>query len=107
MRTRRAMATMAAVLALVGACGRDDTPERDAAAGTKTATPRSGAGRDDGSVHLDAQLISTLEAFDECDDLLSYLRTEAGKIVGPYGFGGGRVAYPMAMEATAGPSVEA
>jgi hypothetical protein len=47
----------------------------------------------DGALHLDPELVSSLSTFDACDDLLDYLRTEGAKLVGPYGFGGGMVAY--------------
>ena len=65
---------------LTGACsrsvGRDDSA-------TPTTRPN------DEPLRIDTELISSLSTFDECDDLLAYLRTEGAKAVGPYGFDGG------------------
>jgi hypothetical protein len=80
-----------AALAIVGACTRGD--------GSATEDRR-----DDPSVTFDARLISSLEAFDACDDLLAYLRTEGAKVVGPYGFDGG--SSKIALEATAGATTD-
>jgi uncharacterized secreted protein with C-terminal beta-propeller domain len=103
------VATVAMTAALVGACGRDDTGSGT----TVDEAAATGPTNDGGSLRIDAKLISSLEAFDACEDLLSYLRTEGAKVVGPYGFGGGvayltdQVAVPMASarEATAGAAV--
>jgi uncharacterized secreted protein with C-terminal beta-propeller domain len=105
------MAMMAATALLLGACGRDDSLQRSATGPSSTTQATT---NDGGTLHLDAKLISSLESFDACDDLLAYLRTEGAKVVGPYGFGGGGwaayatggVAVPMAAarDATAGAS---
>ena len=76
MKTTRTLAAILAVLALTGACTRS-VGHDDSAPPTTDPAP------------IDVELISALQTFDECDDLLSYLRTEGAKVVGPYGFGGG------------------
>ncbi|MEA3077939.1 MAG: hypothetical protein QOF60_2847 [Actinomycetota bacterium] len=50
------------------------------------------------------RLISALEQFSACDQLLDYLHTEGAKLVGPYGFGGGimTVRNAMGVAATGG-----
>ncbi|MDQ3106790.1 MAG: beta-propeller domain-containing protein, partial [Actinomycetota bacterium] len=59
-----------------------------------TRPPGGTAAGPDDPLRIDADLISSLQAFDECDDLIAYLRTEGAKAVGPYGFdGGGRIAF--------------
>jgi uncharacterized secreted protein with C-terminal beta-propeller domain len=77
------LALAAAVLALTGACSYERERERARGAAGDPTT-------------IDAQLISSLEAFDACDDLLAYLRTEGAKVVGPYGFDGGPMYYATA-----------
>jgi hypothetical protein len=75
-KLRRGLAATAAVLVLAGGCSYERERER----------VRQAEGD---PLRLDAELISSLQSFDECDDLLSYLRTEGAKVVGPYGFDGG------------------
>ena len=70
---------LAAVL-LTAACSRSVGHDDSASPGT---SPK------DEPLRIDTELISALSTFDECDDLLSYLRTEGAKAVGPYGFEGG------------------
>ncbi len=94
-RTKRLVAAASAALMLGGACSWRGTE--------KSAGPGDGSGST-----FDTQLISSLSAFDACDDLLAYLRTEGAKVVGPYGFQnfGGPLAYTDAMP-TAGRAVAA
>ena len=68
-----------AVLAVAGGCS-GKTVGRD-----PYATPP----RDRDPLRIDTELISSLQTFEACDDLLAYLRTEGARTVGPYGFGGG------------------
>ena len=75
------MATGLAVLAMTGACSRS--------VGTDDSAPA----RPEDPLRIDTELISSLSAFDACEDLLSYLRTEGAKAVGPYGFQGSGVMY--------------
>lgn len=97
-RTRRTLALALATTALVGACSRSE--------GTAERTPplRSGPGE---PLAIDTDLISSLVAFDECDALLSYLRTEGAKLVGPYGFEGGFGTVLAEGRATSGPAATA
>ncbi len=71
-----------AVLTVSGACSNDSIT----AARPDPVTPPPGGSQ---PLVIDPELISTLEAFEACDDLLAYLRTEGAKVVGPYGFDGG------------------
>ncbi len=76
--------TALAVVVLGSACSR--TPDRP------EARPPGGTGD---PLRIDPELIASLEAFSACDDLLDYLHTEGAKLVGPYGFGGGAVGFPV------------
>ncbi|HUP84763.1 MAG TPA: beta-propeller domain-containing protein [Acidimicrobiales bacterium] len=78
MKTRRVLAMVLTMVVLTGACRRSEHDDRD------VARPKA----KDPSLTIDTALISSLTAFDACDDLLTYLRKEAAEIVGPYGFGG-------------------
>ena len=80
MKTTRTLAAILTVLALTGACTRSVGHDDSAPPTGKKAAP---GGR---TVAIDVELISALQTFGECDDLLSYLRTEGAKAVGPYGF---------------------
>lgn len=74
-----------AMLMVTGAaCSRSVGTDDRATSSSSTTTSTTGGQ----PVPIDVELISALQAFDECDDLLSYLRTEGAKIVGPYGFNG-------------------
>ena len=84
MKTTRTLAAILAVLTLTGACTRS-VGHDDSAPPTTKKEPSPGGQ----PVPIDVELISALQTFDECDDLLSYFRTEGAKAVGPYGFGGG------------------
>ena len=84
-----------AVLVMTGACAR--SVGRDDSAPPTTERP---PGVDGDAVPLDVELISALQSFDECDDLLAYLRTEGAKLVGPYGFGGGDFRYATGVPVT-------
>lgn len=76
-RRGRAAAAVVAVLAVVGGgCSYERERER----------VRQAEGD---PLRIDTELISSLESFDQCDDLLTYLRTEGVKVVGPFGFDGG------------------
>jgi hypothetical protein len=77
---RRTVAAVAAVTLLIAGCGRDPSPEGDASGST--------AKRSNPPVVATA---ASLERFDACPELLSYLRTEGGKRVGPYGLPGAGV----------------
>ena len=79
-RGRRLAAIGVAVLAVAGGCS-SKTVGRDPYA----TPPRDQGGR----LRIDTELISSLETFDTCDDLLAYFRTEGAEAVGPYGFDGG------------------
>ena len=85
MKTTRTLAAILVVLALTGACTRSVGHDDSAPSQTK----KGASGDQKGPVPLDVELISALQTFDECDELLSYLRTEGAKVVGPYGFDGG------------------
>ena len=93
-RARRAWAAAAAVLAVTGACSYSEERERARA-------------NEPDPLRLDATLVSSLESFDECDDLLAYLRTEGAKVVGPYGFDGGGRSMPMTGRVVAGTAATA
>jgi len=75
-RARRTWAAAATVLAVTGACSYSEERERVREA-------------ERGSLRIDAELVASLQPFEECDDLLDHLRTEGAKVVGPWGFGGG------------------
>jgi uncharacterized secreted protein with C-terminal beta-propeller domain len=78
------VATVLTMVALTGGCTRSDKVDGTTAPPSRAKEP----------VPVDVELISALQAFDECDDLLTYLRAEGAKVVGPYGFegfGSGRV----------------
>ena len=75
-RMRRGLAAAVVLAVLAGGCSYERERER----------VREAEGD---PLRIDAELISSLETFDQCDDLLSYLRTEGAKVVGPYGFDGG------------------
>jgi len=71
-----------AVLAVSAGCSNDSLT----AARPEPIAPPGGT---DQPLAIETALISSLEAFQECDELLAYLRTEGAKVVGPYGFEGG------------------
>lgn len=81
-RVKRLGLGLAAAVLLSGACSNDSIT----VARPDPVPPPTGGTQ---PLVIDAELISSLEAFEECDDLLDYLRTEGAKVVGPYGFDGG------------------
>ena len=85
----------AAVVLAGGACSYEKERERARVA------------NGDDPLVIDTELISSLEAFDACDDLLTYLRTEGAKVVGAYGFDGGPMFFGERMAATAGVAEDA
>ena len=84
------------MVVLAGACSRLVGEDDSAGPQTGPAIVQAPDGR---MVPLDVELISSLQAFDECDDLLSYLRTEGAKAVGPYGFDVGGVRAVATLDA--------
>ncbi len=67
------------------------------AACTSSGGPDTPAGRDPAQPFTDeVMLVSSLEPFDACEDLLSYVKEHALEMVGPWGLGGGAMAVDMA-----------
>ncbi|HVE45482.1 MAG TPA: beta-propeller domain-containing protein [Acidimicrobiales bacterium] len=84
-RNRRGLAVLAALAVAGGACTDGDDTGKGPEGGAPT-----------------FRLASALTPFAACGDLQEYLRTEAAKLVGPYGLGGGArdVGFPMPLATT-------
>ena len=107
--SRLIISLLAVVLAVVlAACTQ--APRGDVARPTRSdlpapqsepaATPGSDRPAPDTIDGEEIVLASALQPFDSCAGLLDYFKTEALKVVGPYGLDG--LAYPMAVDAMAG-----
>ena len=111
-------ALVTALALLAGACSSDsaDTPGitggttggsengdngSNAPEGNGGTAVGSGDGTPEATVVLDdIELLSALRTFGQCSELLDYLRTEAGKRVGPYGLeGDGGFGFPVPLRA--------
>ena len=111
MKYLKVIPVLFALALLASACTSDsaDTPgitggttsgTTDETGGETTAEP---GGTPEPTVVLDdLELLSALRTFGECSELLDYLRTEAGKRVGPYGLDDGGFGYPVPLRAEAG-----
>jgi uncharacterized secreted protein with C-terminal beta-propeller domain len=100
-RVRRWAVLVATIVLATSACSKAHDSTLPA---TKKKTESAEIGR--------IRLISALEPFSACDQLLDYLHTEGAKLVGPYGFGGGEVmvmrgALGVPATATAGKAASA
>ncbi len=94
MRSMVSVAAVLVVLALLLVPRTGDRPAGDVAGRGSDGT---GAGGVDGAGRAtpNLALASSLQPFGSCDDFLGWVRTEAKKRVGPYGFGS-RYGYPTA-----------
>ena len=102
MKFLRVIPVFVALALLAGACLSNpaDTPGITGGGTGGGDAPEGNDGTPEPTVVLDdIELLSSLRTFGECSELLDYLRTEAGKRVGPYGLDDGGFGFPVPLRA--------